>query len=123
MLEGPVDGPHFSPPLTCLLGLFSWTLPPAQKLDPEVFSPLARTRAAVPSVGIPLARTRSLADLPFPPPFVLQGDSGGPLICDGVLQGITSWGHIPCGSPDMPVVYTKLIPYLQWIKETMSANS
>uniref|UniRef100_A0A452S8S4 Peptidase S1 domain-containing protein n=1 Tax=Ursus americanus TaxID=9643 RepID=A0A452S8S4_URSAM len=51
------------------------------------------------------------------------GDSGGPLICDGVLQGITSWGHIPCGSPDMPVVYTKLIPYLQWIKETMSANS
>ncbi|XP_002929820.2 kallikrein-1-like [Ailuropoda melanoleuca] len=50
-------------------------------------------------------------------------DSGGPLICDGVLQGITSWGHIPCGSPDMPVVYTKLIPYLQWIKETMSANS
>uniref|UniRef100_A0A7N5JNT6 Kallikrein 1 n=1 Tax=Ailuropoda melanoleuca TaxID=9646 RepID=A0A7N5JNT6_AILME len=51
------------------------------------------------------------------------GDSGGPLICDGMLQGITSWGHIPCGSPNMPAVYTKVISHLEWIKETMAANS
>ncbi|KAF3814899.1 hypothetical protein GH733_017175 [Mirounga leonina] len=51
------------------------------------------------------------------------GDSGGPLICDGVLHGITSWGHIPCGSPSMPAVYTKVISHLEWIKETMTANS
>uniref|UniRef100_A0A8P0TLM1 Kallikrein 1 n=1 Tax=Canis lupus familiaris TaxID=9615 RepID=A0A8P0TLM1_CANLF len=50
------------------------------------------------------------------------GDSGGPLICDGVLQGITSWGHVPCGSPNMPAVYTKVISHLEWIKETMTAN-
>ncbi|XP_032181861.1 kallikrein-1 [Mustela erminea] len=51
------------------------------------------------------------------------GDSGGPLICDGVLQGITSWGHVPCGSPSMPAIYTKVISHLEWIKETMTANS
>ncbi|CAD7692299.1 unnamed protein product [Nyctereutes procyonoides] len=38
------------------------------------------------------------------------GNSGSPLICDGMLQGVTSWGHIPCGSPSMPAVYTKLTP-------------
>ncbi|XP_019513690.1 PREDICTED: kallikrein-1 [Hipposideros armiger] len=50
------------------------------------------------------------------------GDSGGPLICDGVFQGITSWGHSPCGRPNMPSVYTKLLPLLDWIEETMAAN-
>ncbi|XP_027473141.1 kallikrein-1 isoform X1 [Zalophus californianus] len=51
------------------------------------------------------------------------GDSGGPLICDGVLQGITSWGNMPCGSPNTPAIYTKVISHLEWIKETMTANS
>ncbi|KAI5213811.1 Kallikrein-1 [Manis pentadactyla] len=50
------------------------------------------------------------------------GDSGGPLVCDGMLQGITSWGHIPCGTPNMPAVYTKVIAHLEWIKETIEAN-
>ncbi|XP_049478249.1 kallikrein-1-like [Panthera uncia] len=45
-----------------------------------------------------------------------RGDSGTPLICDGMLQGITSWGHIPCRCPTMPAVYTKVMPYMQWIK-------
>uniref|UniRef100_A0A8C8XIY2 Peptidase S1 domain-containing protein n=1 Tax=Panthera leo TaxID=9689 RepID=A0A8C8XIY2_PANLE len=44
------------------------------------------------------------------------GDSGTPLICDGMLQGITSWDHIPCRCPTMPAVYTKVMPYVQWIK-------
>ncbi|XP_004452046.1 kallikrein-1 [Dasypus novemcinctus] len=50
------------------------------------------------------------------------GDSGGPLVCDGMLQGITSWGYIPCGSPEKPAIFTKMILYLEWIKETMEAN-
>ncbi|XP_016061465.1 PREDICTED: kallikrein-1 [Miniopterus natalensis] len=51
------------------------------------------------------------------------GDSGGPLICDGELQGITSWGHIPCGLPNMPGVFTRILPLVDWIKETMAANA
>ncbi|XP_042826367.1 kallikrein-1-like isoform X4 [Panthera tigris] len=47
---------------------------------------------------------------------IQPGDSGTPLICDGMLQGITSWGHIPCRCPTMPAVYTKVMPYVQWIK-------
>ncbi|XP_004694095.1 PREDICTED: kallikrein-1 [Condylura cristata] len=49
------------------------------------------------------------------------GDSGGPLICDGELQGITSWGHFPCGKRLKPSIYTKVVDYLPWIKETMAA--
>uniref|UniRef100_A0A667HQI0 Peptidase S1 domain-containing protein n=1 Tax=Lynx canadensis TaxID=61383 RepID=A0A667HQI0_LYNCA len=44
------------------------------------------------------------------------GGSGTPLVCDGMLQGITSWGHIPCRCPTTPAVYTKVMPYVQWIK-------
>ncbi|XP_021045345.1 kallikrein 1-related peptidase b1-like isoform X2 [Mus pahari] len=51
-----------------------------------------------------------------------KGDSGGPLICDGVLQGITSWGGSPCGEPNTPGVYTKLIKFTTWIKDTMAKN-
>ncbi|XP_068098427.1 trypsin-like [Hyperolius riggenbachi] len=44
-----------------------------------------------------------------------QGDSGGPLVCNGVLQGITSWGDLICAQPNKPGVYTKLINYIDWI--------
>nr|P32824.1 RecName: Full=Renal glandular kallikrein; AltName: Full=Tissue kallikrein; Flags: Precursor [Mastomys natalensis]CAA35232.1 pre-pro-protein for kallikrein [Mastomys natalensis] len=50
------------------------------------------------------------------------GDSGGPLICDGVLQGITSWGPTPCALPNVPGIYTKLIEYRSWIKDVMANN-
>ncbi|XP_052616671.1 kallikrein-1-like [Peromyscus californicus insignis] len=51
------------------------------------------------------------------------GDSGGPLICDGVLQGVTSWGPAPCGKPDRPGIYTKLINFIPWMKEVMKKNA
>ncbi|KAH0628521.1 hypothetical protein JD844_009831 [Phrynosoma platyrhinos] len=50
-----------------------------------------------------------------------QGDSGGPVACDGVLQGIVSWG-IGCALPGYPGVYTKVCNYIDWIHETIAAN-
>ncbi|CAM4632677.1 unnamed protein product [Lepidochelys olivacea] len=43
-----------------------------------------------------------------------QGDSGGPLICNGVAQGIVSFGY---SFP--PAVYTRIANYLPWIRKIM----
>lgn len=44
-----------------------------------------------------------------------QGDSGGPLVCNGVLEGIVSFGfHHP------PGVYARVGKYLEWIIKTIS---
>ncbi|XP_012979581.1 kallikrein-1 isoform X1 [Mesocricetus auratus] len=51
------------------------------------------------------------------------GDSGGPLICDGMLQGVTSWGPTPCGRPEKPGIYTKLTKFVTWIEEVIKNNS
>ncbi|NP_001093441.1 kallikrein-1 precursor [Oryctolagus cuniculus] len=50
------------------------------------------------------------------------GDSGGPLVCNNELQGITSWGHVPCGSPNKPAVFTKVLSYVEWIRNTIANN-
>ncbi|XP_012498580.1 PREDICTED: kallikrein-15 isoform X1 [Propithecus coquereli] len=51
-----------------------------------------------------------------------EGDSGGPLVCRGVLQGVVSWGDVPCDTTTKPGVYTKVCHYLEWIREIMKRN-
>ena len=50
--------------------------------------------------------------------FLLQGDSGGPLVCEfndtWVQVGIVSWG-IACGRSELPIVYTEVSSYKDWI--------
>ncbi|XP_005377042.1 PREDICTED: granzyme B-like [Chinchilla lanigera] len=45
-----------------------------------------------------------------------KGDSGGPLMCNNVVQGIVSYGR---SKGKTPRVYTKVSPFLDWIKQTM----
>lgn len=45
-----------------------------------------------------------------------SGDSGGPLVINGILAGITSWGH-ECALPQYPGVYTLVSRFLEWIHE------
>lgn len=46
-----------------------------------------------------------------------QGTSGGPLVCNGMAQGIVSFGE-ENGTP--PNVYTRVSSFLYWIQKTMS---
>ena len=53
-----------------------------------------------------------------------QGDSGGPMVCSSrdtnTLLGIISWGY-GCGRANKPGVYTKVVNYLDWIKQTTNS--
>nr|XP_055165031.1 cathepsin G [Nyctereutes procyonoides] len=45
-----------------------------------------------------------------------SGDSGGPLVCNGVAQGIVSYGDTR-GTP--PAVFTRISAFMPWIRRTM----
>ncbi|XP_037360019.1 cathepsin G-like [Talpa occidentalis] len=47
---------------------------------------------------------------------VFRGDSGGPLVCNGVGQGIVSYGSND-GTP--PAVFTRVSSFMPWIRRTM----
>ncbi|XP_057576733.1 mast cell protease 3-like [Hippopotamus amphibius kiboko] len=49
-----------------------------------------------------------------------KGDSGGPFVCNGVAQGIVSFGQLN-GTP--PNVYTRISSFLSWIQKTMSHDN
>ncbi|XP_046866768.1 trypsin eta-like isoform X2 [Drosophila willistoni] len=48
------------------------------------------------------------------------GDSGGPLICSNQLSGIVSYGK-SCEAPKIPVVYTNVSYYIDWIRQVNSS--
>ena len=50
-----------------------------------------------------------------------KGDGGGPTVCDGVLQGIVSWGY-RCAEKGRTGVYTKVCLFNSWISYVMSTN-
>nr|QKV49761.1 kallikrein-1_BL3 [Blarina brevicauda] len=52
-----------------------------------------------------------------------MGDSGAPLICDGMLHGIASWGAPPCSPHYKSGLFVKIFPYVNWIQETIKANT
>ncbi|XP_061697407.1 granzyme B-like [Syngnathoides biaculeatus] len=51
---------------------------------------------------------------------VCGGDSGGPLICNTKIQGITAFVYRDdCSDRTKPHVFTKVHPFLPWMKEVM----
>ncbi|KYN36368.1 Trypsin-1 [Trachymyrmex septentrionalis] len=55
------------------------------------------------------------------PNSACSGDSGGPLASfkEGKweIDGVVSWGMVPCGSPGMPSVFAKVSHFVDWIEK------
>ena len=53
--------------------------------------------------------------------LLIQGDSGGPLVHEGVIYGITSFGGSVSCEDGVPVAFTRVSQYKDWI-ETFTGN-
>ena len=55
-----------------------------------------------------------------------KGDSGGPLVCEfkgkWYLEGVTSWGQLPCALPNEPTVYADVRKLKSWITGKTSGS-
>lgn len=51
-----------------------------------------------------------------------NGDSGGPLVCNGAAVGIVSYSAYECAEPFTPDVYTRVLPYKDWITNVLDNN-
>ncbi|ETE62029.1 Kallikrein-14, partial [Ophiophagus hannah] len=51
-----------------------------------------------------------------------QGDSGGPLICNGLLEGVVSWGKFVCAQKGNPGIYAKVCCVVPWIQSTIKKD-
>ena len=50
-------------------------------------------------------------------------DSGGPLMANDTVVGLVSWGRGGCGAVNLPVIYTNVANYVQWIDEKIEDNT
>lgn len=54
-----------------------------------------------------------------------HGDSGGPLVCEfnnqWYLEGVTSWGGLPCAATGKPTVYANVRNLKSWIISKMTS--
>ncbi|XP_044085959.1 cathepsin G-like [Neovison vison] len=62
------------------------------------------------------SRTQICVGNPMQRKSAFLGDSGGPLVCNGVAQGIVSYGDRR-GSP--PAVFTRIASFMPWVNRTM----
>ena len=56
-----------------------------------------------------------------------RGDSGGPLVCEfydkWYLEGVTSWGRLPCALPSKHTVYADVRKLKSWIEAKITDPS
>ncbi|XP_053908631.1 kallikrein-14-like [Cuculus canorus] len=84
-----------------------------QCADIETFGPSRCSRA----YGDAVTRNMFCAGVPQGGIDSCQGDSGGPLVCDGVLQGVVSWGLAVCGRRGTPGVYSNVCRAARWVRQ------
>ncbi|KAK4325822.1 hypothetical protein Pmani_003602 [Petrolisthes manimaculis] len=78
--------------------------------------PVVEQQYCIDSYGLHITPTMMCAGYPLGQYDACGGDSGGPLVCDGLLQGIMSWGE-GCGQSVYFGVYTRVAFFSDWIEK------